>query len=83
MKNGQYSPADPPDGVYCCVLCRADPVRPHLCEPSPRPAHWPCCPGVTVVLLGCAAGLATGITASTIPALYAAHRDPAQILRTV
>jgi len=48
-----------------------------------RTNHWPCCLGVTVVLLGLAAGLATGIIASTIPALYAAHRDPAQILRTV
>jgi len=44
---------------------------------------WPICIGTQTVLLGLAAGLATGIIASTIPAIYAAHRDPAQILRTV
>jgi len=44
---------------------------------------WPVCVGTQTVILGLAAGLVTGIIASTIPAIYAAHRDPAQILRTV
>jgi macrolide transport system ATP-binding/permease protein len=44
---------------------------------------WPTCIGTASVLLGLVVGLVTGILASTIPALYAARRDPAQILRAV
>jgi len=44
---------------------------------------WPVCIGTPTILLGLTAGLTTGIIATTIPAIYAAHRDPAHILRTV
>ena len=44
---------------------------------------WPVCIGTQTTSLALLAGLATGIIASTIPAIHAAHRDPAQILRTV
>ncbi|MCL2490792.1 MAG: ATP-binding cassette domain-containing protein [Propionibacteriaceae bacterium] len=45
--------------------------------------QWTVCIGTQTVILGLAAGLAAGAIASTIPAIYAARRDPAQILRTV
>ncbi|MCL2782381.1 MAG: ATP-binding cassette domain-containing protein [Propionibacteriaceae bacterium] len=44
---------------------------------------WPVCIGLQTVFLGLAAGLVTGVLASTVPAIYAANRDPASILRTV
>jgi|GEM_PF-213983 len=44
---------------------------------------WPPCLGAPLVLLGLAAGLVVGAIASAIPAVYAARRDPATILRTV
>jgi len=50
---------------------------------SARQNGWPVCIGPQTVLLGLVAGLIAGIIASTVPAIYAAHRDPALILRTV
>lgn len=44
---------------------------------------WPTCLGTTAVTLGVTVGLLSGFLASAIPAVYAARRDPAQILRAV
>ncbi|MCL2783080.1 MAG: ATP-binding cassette domain-containing protein [Propionibacteriaceae bacterium] len=45
--------------------------------------NWPVSLGLGVGLLGLAVGLTAGVVASTIPAIYAARREPATILRTV
>ena len=45
--------------------------------------HWPLALGLHVVGLGLLVGLIAGAVASIVPAVYAARRDPAQILRTV
>jgi macrolide transport system ATP-binding/permease protein len=44
---------------------------------------WTASLGAPVVLLGLAAGLVAGVVASAVPAVVAARRDPAQILRAV
>jgi macrolide transport system ATP-binding/permease protein len=41
------------------------------------------CLGLRVIAIGLGLGLLAGMVASAYPALYASHRDPAQILRTV
>ena len=45
--------------------------------------HWPLAIGLGVIPQGLTVGLVAGTIASIIPAAYAAHRDPSQILRTV
>ncbi len=45
-------------------------------------SHWPLCIGWQTVVLGCIIGFLTGIVASLIPAIHAARRDPAGVLRS-
>lgn len=45
--------------------------------------HWPIALGLNVITQGLMVGFLTGSLASIIPSIYASHRDPAQILRTV
>ncbi|MDR2929369.1 MAG: ABC transporter permease [Propionibacteriaceae bacterium] len=45
--------------------------------------EWPVCLGVSIPLTGLAVGLGAGALAAVVPALYAARRDPAAVLRTV
>jgi macrolide transport system ATP-binding/permease protein len=43
--------------------------------------NWPICLGFTVIVTGVGVGTVTGMAASVIPAIHAARRDPAQLLR--
>jgi macrolide transport system ATP-binding/permease protein len=54
-----------------------------LCWVVAQANDWPVSLGARVPSLGFAVGLLAGMAASAIPALYASHRDPAGILRTV